>query len=413
MAPKKLPRSGRRDDYSKATKMELGSQALNSAVDSVGPECPPGSTQNCLSLNSRQGVLDVFSSAFPDIFNDKLPSKIQTLKGHLYNRRFEEAFADSSLLEAYAVRWSPTRALAYADVFLNLLDIGEWAESIRKKGAIQDTKSLEVGHIGQAPSPPLSENCVEPARARSQSTLKLATSAEGSYQIVCIGAGGGAELMGLTAALMHLFPEMAPAFSPAMDVTLVDNGPWGPVLQSLMLHAGNLHCKNSLDEVPVTPAIPYGLGYNFMQLDVLSSEALSSLTSTLEICKLATIAFTLNELLTSSRAKTTLFFLQLTDLLPIGALLLIIDSPGSYSTVTYTSKATDNEGIKAKTEQKNYPMVWLLERVLFTECKSEEGEQRWGKVRGEESKWFRLDEALQYPMKLEDMRYQMHLYRRV
>ena len=59
-------------------------------------------------------------------------------------------------------------------------------------------------------------------------------------------------------------------------------------------------------------------------------------------------------------------------------------------------------------------MVWLLERVLFVEAAGENGQEKWEKVgQGEESKWFRLDERLKYPIELEDMRYQMHVYRRV
>jgi 25S rRNA (uracil2843-N3)-methyltransferase len=38
---------------------------------------------------------------------------------------------------------------------------------------------------------------------------------------------------------------------------------------------------------------------------------------------------------------------------------------------------------------------------------------RWEKLKEEESTWFRLPEGLNYPLELEDMRYQLHLYRRL
>ena len=38
---------------------------------------------------------------------------------------------------------------------------------------------------------------------------------------------------------------------------------------------------------------------------------------------------------------------------------------------------------------------------------------KWEKVVDEESKWFRLPPGLRYPIELENMRYQIHLYRRL
>jgi 25S rRNA (uracil2843-N3)-methyltransferase len=141
--------------------------------------------------------------------------------------------------------------------------------------------------------------------------------------------------------------------------------------------------------------------------------------------------FTLNELYSTSLAGTQRFLLSLTASIPPGALLLIVDSPGSYSTVTLNHN------------EKQYPMLWLLEHTLFntapksfhaqalaaTEIDSKEEstspQQKrnvrfeeeitplWGRVKSEESKWCRLPEELNYPIELEDMRYQMHLYRRL
>lgn len=67
-------------------------------------------------------------------------------------------------------------------------------------------------------------------------------------------------------------------------------------------------------------------------------------------------------------------------------------------------------------KKREYPMGWLLDRVLVG-VEDREGEKdgdrekRWRKVEERESVWFRLGTGLEYPIGLEDMRYQMHLYR--
>jgi 25S rRNA (uracil2843-N3)-methyltransferase len=77
-----------------------------------------------------QQLLDVIASCFSTtIASSSLSERLQLLKKHLYNRSFAEAFPTSTddgardtepILEAYIVRWVPTRALCYAIVFENI-----------------------------------------------------------------------------------------------------------------------------------------------------------------------------------------------------------------------------------------------------------------------------------------------------
>jgi 25S rRNA (uracil2843-N3)-methyltransferase len=43
----------------------------------------------------------------------------------------------------------------------------------------------------------------------------------------------------------------------------------------------------------------------------------------------------------------------------------------------------------------------------------EEEEVKWEKLVSDESRWFRLQESLKYPIPLENMRCQVHLFRRL
>ena len=118
--------------------------------------------------------------------------------------------------------------------------------------------------------------------------------------------------------------------------------------------------------------------------------------------------FTLNELYSTSMSATTSLLLTLTSLAAPGTLLLVVDSPGSYSTV------------KLGETEKKYPMQWMLDHTLLKQAAGvgdEGGGERWEKVGAEESRWWRMDrERLRYGVagvELEDMRMQWHLFRRL
>ena len=86
---------------------------------------------------------------------------------------------------------------------------------------------------------------------------------------------------------------------------------------------------------------------------------------------------------------------------------MVVDSPGSYSTVGLNQTQPPREG--KELGGKKYPMHWFLEHTLLEAG----GGKRWEKVYVEEGRWFRLDRGLRYPIALEDMRMWVGVYRRV
>src|SRR5436190_342065 len=68
----------------------------------------------------QQAILDSFRHAFGLSQDANLKSVIQEVKGHLFRRDFSTAFGKPEYLQAYAIRWSASRALAYAQVFVSL-----------------------------------------------------------------------------------------------------------------------------------------------------------------------------------------------------------------------------------------------------------------------------------------------------
>lgn len=132
---------------------------------------------------------------------------------------------------------------------------------------------------------------------------------------------------------------------------------------------------------------------------------------------LVTLMFTLNELFSTSMAKTTGFLLRTTDAVQPGTYLLVVDSPGSYSSLTLGKSAvapnTDGDAAPKKDAERRYPMKFLLDHTLLSVA-----EGKWEKVVSEDSRWWRREaDRLVYEVGegagLEDMRFQLHLYRRL
>ena len=318
------------------------------------------------------------------------------------------------------MRWSAGRAVAYADVFgglgLNLLGVGDGDGDGDGDGGKGETKRRKV---------------------------------------VCLGGGAGAEVVALGGMGEGKEGEEGEEGEEEWewDIVVVDMAPWGSVLRKLetaMTASSSAGTSDSdstgtADRRPLDPA---KCNVIFQQRDILalSDEDLR------DLCRettMVTLMFTLNELYGISIAKTTGMLLGLTGGVERGGLLVVVDSPGSYSTLAlnhnnnnddekkYGSRsAEEGESVdggggieKEKAKQKGvkkYPMKWLLDHTLLDVAsaagagggdegtKSDaEGGKRWEKIHSEDSRWCRLREELRYPIALEDMRMQVHVYRRL
>jgi 25S rRNA (uracil2843-N3)-methyltransferase len=340
-----------------------------------------GESTNTLPTTAQQRLLDIFSHAFQEVLSSPtFTSTLQEVKQALFDRDFERAFGKEEYLEVYAARWSPTRALCYASV---LAGIRAELASIASRAAA--SASLLVTRE-------------EGAAIQNESTETSAYA--GTLKVLAIG-GGAAEIVALGSFLSQARSEPAPR---QLETTLLDSGPWSDVVA--MLERG-LTTPQPLSKYASAAARAANhalvsveaMRTQFVQGDVLTMDTaqISDLSAAASgrPC-LVTLLFTLNELFTAGGlGPTTTFLLNLTAVLPPGSLLLVVDSPGSYSETSVGSHA------------KKYPMQWLLEKVLLEETDN----RTWMKLQSRDSVWFRLAAELRYPIALEDMRYQMHLYK--
>lgn len=303
-----------------------------------------------------------------NIFRDTLhPSEedvelLQEVKTHLFNREFATAFSKQEYLRVYASRWSPSRALGYSEIFADVAD------------------------YVQAPSP----------RVQGES---------GGTHIVCLGGGAGAEIVGL-AAWLSLDPPDGD-IKRKIEAHFVDVAAWGDILDGL--YEGivqppplSKYASATIKESNVALISRDVFSSRFSQIDVLNASE-DTLGMHVKGADLVTLMFTLNELYSCSIPKTQQLLGRLTRSMRAGAHLLVVDSPGSYSTLSINGT------------EKKYPMQWLLDHTMLMSEPQERGVHvtpKWSKVSSDESKWFRLPPGLEYPIALEHMRYQMHVYER-
>ena len=127
-------------------------------------------TQQTAPFPLQQSILDVFCRAFHSnqLSIDEINASIQKVKGHLFLREFSHAFAKQEYLDAYALRWSASRALGYLDILLH--------------GDLQDF------WLGEISSRPDNNHAADdgPPPTKSDS---------GACRVACIGGGGGAEVV--------------------------------------------------------------------------------------------------------------------------------------------------------------------------------------------------------------------------
>ena len=376
-------------------------------------------------IESQQLLLDAFKTAFVERFNDEqLPILVQSVKKHLYNRDFQQTFGAEEFLEAYSMRWSPSRALAYQDLICN--GPPELADILRSRASMTQADTNSSGPGRRLEEPDTSASTLIPTNGCLDIDQKPT--------ITCIG-GGAAEVMAFASAvdILQTFHEPESSHELADELHGKNQQASGRLFLSLRLHAIDMAdwspVLQKLKASIITPR-PYAIvaaaksqtrplvsesqfSVDFTQQDVLTMDTVQM--RAFSRSALVTFMFTLNELYSTSITKTTNLLLNLTLMMIPRSLLLVVDSPGSYSTIQIRKDEDANLEDGASKSEKKYPMRWLLDHTLLESStvggdRSKAGEKKWRKVVGEEAVWFRMRGELSYPIALEDMRYQMHLY---
>jgi 25S rRNA (uracil2843-N3)-methyltransferase len=358
-----------------ANKKQAPAKAQKAQKAKIANEVPTPS----IPLELQQLLLDIFKNSFAERFAADIKPLLQEVKGHLYNRDFSTAFGKKEYLETYAARWSASRALGYADLFWDL------RRHLWPENAEYEQSDGTIGEEGGSKR----------------------------RDVICLGGGAGAELVALAGVQKLLSYAKEGEYitkTSTMSLVAVDIADWTSVVDQLAEHVTKApplskYASAAIQAANVALVDPASFGVSFTQHDILDADP-STLALMMKDATLVTLMFTLNELYSTSLSLTQKFLLNLTSCLTKGAMLLVVDSPGSYSTITLSGA------------EKKYPMQWLLDHTLLHQGenvkeKKDREEVKWEKIHEDESRWFRLAPTLRYPIELENMRMQLHLYRRL
>lgn len=347
------------------------------------PAAEPKSEATLEELGRQQILLNIFNDTFKNVLSsESFNNVLQEVKQALYNREFAKAFGRADYLDVYAARWSPTRTLGYVRILDGI-----------------------SGHLESLCLPVRAQKPVEDAGTAIEESLgadgaEASTDDEQRRTLKMLSIGGGAAEIVALASFLRISSSLSG------DITLLDTGPWGDIvtrLQENLVKAPELSKYASAAAKAANQALVSSsrLNTTFAKQDILGFKQEQLAAHLGSDALLVTLLFTLNELYTTGgMGQTTAFLRTLTACIPIGSLLLVVDSPGSYSEAAVGKEA------------RKYPMQWLLDHTLL----GGEGEEpadgcKWEKLESQDSAWFRIAEELRYPIPLENMRYQMHLYR--
>lgn len=229
-----------------------------------------------------------------------------------------------------------------------------------------------------------------PSRALAYSSLfsslepiaEIFSDPERKNRVLCVGGGASSELVGMASLFCSL--KQPNGGSPSeLTMEVIDIADWSAIVSNL---TGYIQNNWLYDASKFTT--------NFIHGDVLAKSP-----SELQLPKLdlITLLFTTNELFCEHKTETIRFLQALSANCHKDALLLITESAGSYSHITV--------GLK------KFPVQFLIDTILVGKPGSDSG--AWEIVDQSESCWYRIEErAINYPVKLENMRFFYRLYKK-
>ena len=227
-----------------------------------------------------------------------------------------------------------------------------------------------------------------PARALAYSSVlaslepikTLLENPETVRNVLCVGGGASSELVALGSVFCRL-KEYHPNSPSQLNIKLIDIADWSKVVSNLTTYMKDSWVYHSEK-----------LNSQFICDDILTSSPESLNLGSLD---LITLLFTTNELFAEKRKETIKFLQLLNSNCRQGSLLLIAESAGSYSHI--------------KIGDKNFPVQFLIDTILVGKPGLNNGS--WEIISQSDSSWYRINQKeVDYPMKLENMRFFYRLY---
>jgi 25S rRNA (uracil2843-N3)-methyltransferase len=335
-----------------------------------------------LSVRHQQLILDTIRTSFPAVDEfDTLKPVLREIREALEQKDYCKAFGSEEFLEAYTIRWSPSRALTIGNVLAWMCS--EMNEAAWVQQFLHNEKPSKIACFGRGGSDLLA--CVVLLKHSHESKLdglpRLESSDHNDSVMVDLNLIDRHDWSDIVAKLQHTLTNPPPLSKYATEKARASN------ISAIPSQVINLTVNN---------------------LDILESDSTTLRAMIGSNPALITLFFTLHEFYSISISKTTAFLLRLTETAPKGSLLLVVDSLGAEVVLP---------GSSDKGEEKRYPLEWLLYQALLPpkSANSEaQGEPVWRKlIDSGHEKEYKLPTGLRYPGSLENTRFQVHLLERL
>ncbi|KAG4429418.1 hypothetical protein IFR05_015104 [Cadophora sp. M221] len=359
------------------------------------PAAPSSAIQEqYLPIALQQLLLNTLRTSFPVCEEyETLKPMLEEIRVALSNGDSDRAFSRSDWMEAYSLRWGSIRALCCATVLAEMFE--DFQEEIWVQNLLQDRRTIK-----------------SPLRA------------------ICFG-GGPIEVMAFAAVLRHtrppltdlqnlsitqLQPDQPPIGSssdtPILELHLVNKANWAQLLSCLEtgLLTPPMLSKYASQSAKLNNAAfisPGDLSTSLLQIDILGASQNDLAAITGSAPALITFLFTLADLHAISTAKTAALLLKLTLVAPKNSLLLVIDSPEQPPDVATGAEV-------AESEKRRYHMGKWLDLVLMDKLVSVgvTGKPAWNELIRDENRLFRLEDGLKFPIGLDHVKFQVHLFKK-
>ncbi|KAF9931778.1 hypothetical protein FBU30_009582 [Linnemannia zychae] len=348
-----------------------------------------------------QFILNVVKESCQEAF--ALPSfntTLQTIKSHFFDRNYDAVFQNPEHLPVYSARYASSRALCYYHLFLEhpvlmkTLEGGPSTILCIGSGAGSELVGISAAMVHANPAPKVKKPKKEKVAVKEDVKVKEADK-EGADENATIerdtnGTGEDATLgMEKLAINSETTVELAPAEATKtkstktkkpkiskhrVTIVMQDYVDWSPILEPMesvvrtrmALGPERLHCETEIGNV----------------LDL--SEGLLERVAKAD---LITFMFVLNELF-QDKKRTMLLVAKIVAAMPSGAHMLVVDSAGSFSNL--------------KVGERTYMVYMLLDHLKSLEI-----------VHQDDATWYRCPPNLAYPLKLENMRHFVRIYKKI
>ncbi|KAF9364522.1 hypothetical protein BGX34_001293 [Mortierella sp. NVP85] len=359
--------------------------------------------QKVFGRSPEQHILNVVKESCQGALS--LPSftdTLQTIKSHFFERNYDAVFQNPDHLPVYSARYAPSRALCYYKMFLEhpilmkvleggpstILCIGSGAGSellgiaaamvhanptpkTKKVASYKKEESAREKQAGEKSNePPPAEDTAQSIATTTEATLGLENLSLSKCTDSTSGGSGSTE--GITPKVAK--PKKSKSNKHQVTLVMQDYVDWSPILDPMeavvrarmQLGPERLRCETEIGNV----------------LDL--SEGLLERVAKAD---LITFLFVLNELF-QDKKRTMLLVARIVAAMPSGAHMLVVDSAGSFSNL--------------KVGERTYMVYMMLDHLKDLEI-----------VHQDDATWYRCPPGVTYPLKLENMRHFIRIYRKL